>query len=694
MVQYFARITQGGAAGEEYIIDDPAQTVGDAPGFVLWEKSGGDRDCSMWGYQISAIMGDAPKPQRSTPLCGKGTAPRFKGTSGTSKLLPLKSVDTPDDRFVGKGVGLPDWATKYPAGWTGTLGGGSDAYAQNEIFHPDFLGLIAVNKGGDPALGSRVFDLNDGGGIDTKRFRELQSMIAVLDLGAGACGIGGTALALQLGPGGRTEGGRPGFMTMYDGDMCQIGFGSKTGGGPLLINSRSTGCQGSHLLGKDADGQEIRPVHLSTGALILGHGGDGPMVYWPDAWQAVQPDPPHWVRTRIRFNTEWNHVVCGTQLGLGMWDVQTPIVFPIPERPPWIPDPDPPRMPPPEEKPPRGPRKPKGPTGRPRTGDPKPPTGIAAGGAAGLGAGLAGGVAIGGAAGVGDGLTVASGVLIGAGQTLGEGAETIETRPAPDPNVGYMPGGHVPTWAQSGQYVGAYPTASQCVMGPGFGFKGFATNPDEQNITGATVPPREDIAALMGAEFAALMDQYSCAPYTGQMTGYAVGTGGWGGFGIAEEFVNGGFSAATGGFVVHPPHAELPAILAGDYDPCAADPKTAPTTTNMVFPGGLAAMFFGQPAIDTPTGIKNGVALQQTCDGLSIGVVGADGSLTGDGLVIQTDGEAAFTGTQITLNGVPITGGSFDPDTIGVIQIDPSPGGSPKDFEVLVDCLTQNVIVE
>ena len=216
-----------------------------------------------------------------------------------------------------------------------------DEFSQQDVFHPDFLGLVAVNLAGDFNCGTPVYDLTSDSALHPDRNTPIHRLLTVLDLDPGYCGIKGDTLALNLGYGGRLDQG-VGYLPFVDHREGVVGIGDMvTGGGPFLLD------QGFciHNLGKDKDGRKIVPLHLSTRALFAGPGGDAPLDFEAVGWTPVQEDVGgFWKQCHIRLNTETSHTA-GCNARPGRWQIEVQI--PITERPPpWI-DPPPIGDPPP-----------------------------------------------------------------------------------------------------------------------------------------------------------------------------------------------------------------------------------------------------------------------------------------------------------------------------------------------------------
>lgn len=305
-------------------IEDPTVEVGDDLGWHLWPaKSKQEREISGW------FSGCAP------------------ATIAGGEVVPLRGPDQPDTRFKGRAQSAPSWATLFPNLWSGTAGAGSEEWAQLETWHPDFLGLVAVNAAGKGIYGTRVFDLNAGSAVDPQRWAYLQSLVSVVPLGAGGCQVGGDALALQLGKSGQDQlsgGGlyvewfeaQPGAVSTSPRGITKPRklrkvtgvMSASLGSGPLLTGGEND----VHRLGVDKDGHPINAMHFSTKALWKGNEGDGPM-YFGGAWLPVEPDGPFLQRTYLRWNSGFPHTFCKGQQP-GHWEWQTPTWF-------YVPDPEP-----------------------------------------------------------------------------------------------------------------------------------------------------------------------------------------------------------------------------------------------------------------------------------------------------------------------------------------------------------------
>ncbi|MGB1226177.1 MAG: hypothetical protein ACPHCN_18825, partial [Mycobacterium sp.] len=311
-------------------IEDPTVEFGDDLGWHLWAAaSPAKRECSAWfaAAAPSVVQGN--------------------------QVVPLRGPDQPDDRFSGRAQATPSWATQFPGLWTGLAGAGTEEFDQLETWHPDFLGLVAPNAGGSGQYGTKVFDLTAGSAIDRNRWAYLQSLVSVVPLGGGGCGVSGDALALQLGHSGQD--GLSGGGLYVEWFAAQPAVATKTrlarpkklrkvtgvtsyreGSGPFL-----TGGEGdTHRLGVDKDGHPINAIHLSTEALWKGLEGDGPFAFRGELFEEPEPDGPFLQRTYLRWNPAHSHTFCAGNRP-GRWEWETPTWFYVPD-PEEKPDPQPP----------------------------------------------------------------------------------------------------------------------------------------------------------------------------------------------------------------------------------------------------------------------------------------------------------------------------------------------------------------
>jgi len=562
------------------------------------------------------------------------------GAPGAGNWLPALSAGKADDRYEPKALQTPPWFQgSFLGGWTGSASSGAEEREQTEILHPDNWGIAAINAHPFPEAGTNVYDADAKGMVG--RFQKLQSIFSIEDFGPGACGVAGRIISLQLGP--SKQDGLSGFATYVEhiggagkGDRIHA-IGAGKGGGPFI----SGGLGDQHTLGLTPEGNPIQPLHFPLWALFKGGPGDAPLAFTGSRWRNPLGDELGvWRRTHLRLNTEIGHAIpCGG--GAGIWEWQTKDLFFVPKKKPWIPPPE----------------------------DPKEPEEITIGGFGGIGPG---------------------GIIPGPdprfpGGVVGPDTDGQVLQPGGSP---FIPGEtsspaepRTPLVGGPAEQDPRIPHTNYDVAFGGVKLKGFSTRPGEWDCLNDENPSPAN------------QSRFAQAPIVCDFRGYGRGDGTWDGF--SDTLLPNGWNVADGGPVVTPFGIPLRDILAGFYDPCAAAPRTHPAQTHVSIPGGLTTVDFSHPRIDNAGMSGAGVRLEQTCDGLSIGALDTNGAPTGVGLVINTSGEAAFTGTDVTLNGSTIVGGGsgFDPDDIVVHQTDAIPGESPKQFDVVVDCLTGNVVV-
>src|SRR5690606_18852623 len=230
-------------AGDETNEAPGRDTYGDVQGGLLWRVTGTERGGmhSWWftgpaevydgtdaagGGEGSAGTGTAPAPapapggetqnqvgsvvtafsspgatnqsQPAGAASGPGTAPPA-AAADAGGWRPLRSDKDPDKRYDAvKLTGHPQIKQVYPKGWTGTVSAATEETEQREVFHPDFLGLVAPARAGNPTAGTPVFDLTTEGELDPKNFARLQSLLSVEKV-SGLGGLSGSVLALQSG---------------------------------------------------------------------------------------------------------------------------------------------------------------------------------------------------------------------------------------------------------------------------------------------------------------------------------------------------------------------------------------------------------------------------------------------------------------------------------------------------------------
>lgn len=245
--------------------------------------------------------------------------------SSLAKMLPIGTDWKADTRYKPLRANMPDIWPKFPKGTFGIALPASDETQQQELFFPISPNLMAINKAGDPMLGSLVCDANDKFEIDKDRVTRLQSMMWVLkkpkggenaigwNLNESGCGdvVGGWVVDKPNGgdasPSSTTNGAGDGSVATGGGGVVVGGGGqdviNPVGGGssgPGQTQTAPTGKERvigrmsvhhkgpidvgsgkcSHADGEDADGNKISPCHITVKALFRRNDTeDGPIDF-------------------------------------------------------------------------------------------------------------------------------------------------------------------------------------------------------------------------------------------------------------------------------------------------------------------------------------------------------------------------------------------------------------------------------
>lgn len=280
-------------------------------------------------------------PAENQPAGGGAAAPQQpeggKNTCGTmpnsmAQMLPVGTSWKADTRYKQLKANMPDIWPKFPKGTFGIALPASDETKQEELFFPVFPNLMAINKAGDPKLGSMVCDANDDFEIDRDRTSRLQSMMWVVKKplggengiawnlnesgcedhvggwvidkpdsgtpasppppGRAAPGAGGTVAGPATGANsGRANG--PGQTQTENKKERVIARSSVKHGGPFDVGTGK--CK--HVVGKDDDGNSIVMLHWSTKTLFRKNDSeDGPILfedYYPNPDKQPYNVPAH-----------------------------------------------------------------------------------------------------------------------------------------------------------------------------------------------------------------------------------------------------------------------------------------------------------------------------------------------------------------------------------------------------------------
>lgn len=622
--------------------DDPATTYADIMGALLWEA--GSRECGGWGFQSSAtITGGAA-----------GGKTKQRGAGGPGQVLPLRRQGEADDRFQPKSPRWPAGLVGFPGGWTLTMGAGSEEYSQEEIPHPDFLGLVDPNLAGDPQLGTVVWDLDAQNGLHPRRWARLQSAWSVQDMRGHRCGGGGPALALQLGPSRLDH--VDGYLPMVDHGSGEVGYAAHERGGPLTLNGGAC----THVAGQDPDGNTFRPVHAHIETLWSSAFGCAPMFFESSPWQRTVPDKKDgglWHRVHLRLNREIHHLWCGGAYpGRWEWQVKVPLAIVFAEDDKGDPD---------EEGEGEDLISTGGTEGRPvtgTTGRPVTGTGGSPGGLVSTGSGT--GLPVGDSPGelvvsppgesptAGEIQDVLDDIALPIGDLLPPGYD-LPPRPSRPVTGSSSPGGRgtyageTPLNDHAGLYEPAWAHGTNCTFFPCFGGIAYPTAEGEVALGGALAPTGEEIQGTL-----------TSSPRPGNLTGIALGDGTSDGWSYVDIPACEWKGASEGGFLLHSPAVPTGEIMGGRYDPCRGG-KTAAATSSIYVPAGVASLEFSHPRTGLRTLVACGGQIAQGADGEGVKIESRDdaGDLTGTKIEVKED-EVLVYGSAFKFNDVDVSPGS------------------------------------
>lgn len=365
------------------------------PTVIVDVEGGGAGGGTTGGTSISTISRDQVKVSGQDPEPPEQRVRPIRDGKGSADL-----------RFERKAPGFPDWASRFPKDWTGQVLSATEEHDQVETWHPDALGIVAVNRAGSPTVGTRVFETTDESKVDPDRWAYFHTFGRVVrprgrlwegngiawqlgpaggqDLRAGyglvygiGVGMGGAVPAPESDPAdsgdsttvprfsdfdvkARFTGGR-GSSAPRIGDP---GRGGQPAGGGLVaaaavqaggpMDLGGLGCP--HVATDTLDGEKVYSLHSSTQTLFRGQGGDGTINF--EAVHYTHPDPlPHRAPAHLRWNPQARH---RTALGTypGRWDFECEVPTYLIKYPPFPPFPPP--------VPPGGPGGPGGPATPPR----------------------------------------------------------------------------------------------------------------------------------------------------------------------------------------------------------------------------------------------------------------------------------------------------------------------------------------
>ena len=510
---------------------------------------------------------------------GKGT----KARSSAGWSLVRRAPYVPDERFLPHSPPAPSWSKwTPPAGWTALVSASTEEKSQEEELHPDFWGLVAVNRAGDPECGSVVYDLTDENEPDPERYARLQSAWTVVNLDPGGCKITGRGLAQNIGRGGRKDGG-PGYWLLMDHDHREVGIGSAVSGAPGPVTLGDGACV--HNIGADADGRTVRPGHLDARHLVIWPGvADGPWMFEDAGFQPVQADGDYWLRGHIRFDREQFHNVCGNAYA-GKWSVQVAVPFYIDKPPPPDPPPPPPpwdwwereRKPPPpitggDPLPPKRPRTGDGFIGSPvETGDGRPRTGDGF-------VGSPGDLVV---TSTGDDDVVQLATEGSVLRFLDDGRAPVQ----PESVLRFLDDGRAPVQPETVQLIGDQTKVRRVNFTSPVATGGLVVKASASNAGEVLVPSPAD---------------FDRAPAVGQLVGAAPGSGQWGDFLLQDQADDQHHACGEGTVLLLPPCTDPASFLRGG--------SAAPSNpVRFGFPTGYSEAFYGDVSISKSQVISTGV---------------------------------------------------------------------------------------
>ena len=255
-----------------------------------------------------------------------GTSPGISPTTTTVSVAktyqvqPVKAVTSsvfePDARYVQKAPGFPRWSTELPKEWPGVVVHGTDENQESpDAFVPGFFGVVCVNREANPDLSTRFIDLQTDNSPHPTLLAHTHTAFAVADVDF--CGMKEQVIAFQLDKAPQTN--LPGFNFWVDyrkGALKpEYGVGASRypfSQGPFEVG---VGTCKHPPLGKDDLGNPIRPLHLSTHSLFLGHNQDGPLCFEIDPFPDDVMRAPHKTHVHLQYDVRRGHHFAGCNSG-------------------------------------------------------------------------------------------------------------------------------------------------------------------------------------------------------------------------------------------------------------------------------------------------------------------------------------------------------------------------------------------
>jgi hypothetical protein len=375
-----------------------------------------------------------------------------------------------------------------------------------------------------------------------------------------------------------------------------------------------------HVIGQDADGKLIRPVHNDVGSLwILDGARDGPFAFEAQFYDKEARELPISTQCHLRFDP-------GNQAagGIGAWRWQSSCAFYIPPEEFVDPrEPTPPTPPLPPVPDPRDPRKPTPPL---PGGDEFYHVGRQLGGDLGGNQGPIGSVP-------GGGEPPDTDLAKPGGSLIDQFNEAINP---------LRPFGNGGTPVIGDQSKPTYPTSPNCVAVPNVMLIGAATASGELNITGARTQTAQTLAII------------SAAPHVAHFAAIAAGDGTWA-----------GFSSTPGSATAHPTATGMVLLLPADVtvNQVASGTADAASTAQLAIPSGMSEVVFGTPNATTGR-VGSGVTIYPYAGGIRLAMVDADGEIeVGAPRMSLGEGGTDFVG-NVSVSGKLDVAGRFDPTTV------------------------------
>jgi len=320
------------------------ESVGDIIGSFLWTSNQGStepgtsgsqstiergRELHGWRFTPWPVRTKEKKPDRMKPTTqagrrGKKVAQCTSFKRDDIKMLPLEKWNdglfgeggvTLDERFKEADVQVPQqgmvWpSAMFPKPWLDCYGiavSMDNEQNQDDLFMQTDPRMIAVNVGGDPAMGSLVCDLQLDCTIS--KVAPLQSAFRVVSQMAG-CVPSGPFLALQIGKSGcgDTLGGVA-WDTSIGGFLSQ-----NLGSGPLIMGG--SGCK--HKVSQTEIGR-VNSAHISSNAYFWKHDEyDAPLKFDERYTESKKGTESFEVFLEYDDSVKHPHV-CGEKDGIWRW---------------------------------------------------------------------------------------------------------------------------------------------------------------------------------------------------------------------------------------------------------------------------------------------------------------------------------------------------------------------------------------